>query len=52
MNGVTPERLEEARAQVGRLEASIRVFYIGQDDLLKDVLTGLVADHRVSHAQK
>ena len=43
MSGVTPERLEQARAGLERLEAGIRTIYIGQDALLHDVLTGLVA---------
>ncbi|MBO84165.1 MAG: AAA family ATPase [Deltaproteobacteria bacterium] len=43
MSGVTPERLAQARAGLDRLEAGIRTIYIGQDDLLRDVLTGLVA---------
>jgi MoxR-like ATPase len=43
MSGVTPERLAKARASLGRLDAGIRTIYIGQDALLSDVLTGLVA---------
>jgi len=41
--GVTPERLARARTDLDRLEAGIRTVYIGQDALLHDVLTGLVA---------
>ena len=43
MSGVTPERLARARQDLDRLEAGIRRVYIGQDGLLHDVLTGLVA---------
>jgi MoxR-like ATPase len=43
MSAVTPERLARARADLDRLEAGIRTVYIGQDALLHDVLTGLVA---------
>ena len=42
-SSVTPERLATARADLARLEAGIRTVYIGQDALLHDVLTGLVA---------
>lgn len=43
MSSLSAQRVAEARVALARLEAGIRTVYIGQDELLHDVLTGLVA---------